>query len=52
MFHAVAHFAFALLLCGWGVLIGIGISADVLRWLRERRQQSGKRVSKAYGGLH
>lgn len=46
----VAHVAFILLLCGWGVFVLIGIGSSAWRWLRDRREQPGKGVAKAFGG--
>ncbi len=49
MAHMLIHFAFALLLAAFGVLIGIGISCDVRRWLHERQasKQPRERVAQS-----
>jgi hypothetical protein len=57
--HAFAHFAFALLLCAWGFICGIGVSSSVYRWLRatlrpwlQARKEARQRVAQRFGGLH
>jgi hypothetical protein len=49
--HWLFHALFAFVLGGWCLLLGIGIGADVARWLK-RRQKPGKGVAKALRRAH